>query len=124
MCFIRYDDSSDDDYLMLIYLEDSNPSKENIVVEDKTNEEKHVTKTFKTSAIFSYSDYLVDQFTAHLDREFKKKKSQDKVIKIRSKNQTSISNGFVIDFWQILGPFWGPKSIKNRCRNRYVSQAL
>ena len=75
LCFIRYDDSSDDDYLMLIYLEDSNPSKENIVVEDKTNEEKHVTKTFKTSAIFSYSDYLVDQFTAHLDREFKKKKA-------------------------------------------------
>ena len=63
MCFIRYDDSPDDDYLMLIYLEDSNPAKENIVVEDKTNEEKHVTKNFKTNAIFSYRPNLIIQFT-------------------------------------------------------------
>ena len=75
LCFIRYDDVSDENFLMLIYLEDSNPAKETIIVEDKTNEEKHVTKSFKPNQIFAYSDYLVDQFTAHLDREFKKKKA-------------------------------------------------
>jgi len=75
LCFIRYDDVPDENFLMLIYLEDSNPAKETIIVEDKTNEEKHVTKSFKPNQIFVYSDYLVDQFTAHLDREFKKKKT-------------------------------------------------
>ena len=75
LCFIRYDDVPDENFLMLIYLEDSNPAKETIVLEDKTNEEKHVTKSFKPKQIFAYSDYLVDQFTAHLDREFKKKKT-------------------------------------------------
>ena len=75
LCFIRYDDVPDENFLMLIYLEDSNPAKETIVLEDKTNEDKHVTKSFKPNQIFAYSDYLVDQFTAHLDREFKKKKT-------------------------------------------------
>ena len=75
LCFIRYDDVPDENFLMLIYLEDSNPAKETIVLEDKTNESKHVTKSFKPNQIFAYSDYLVDQFTAHLDREFKKKKT-------------------------------------------------
>ena len=75
LCFVKYDDLSDEDFLMLIYLEDSNPAKETIIVEDKTNEEKHVTKSFKTNQIFAFSDYLVDQFTAHLDRAFKKKKA-------------------------------------------------
>ena len=75
LCFIRYDDVPDENFLMLIYLEDSNPAKETIIVEDKTNEEKHVTKSFKPNQIFVYSDYLVDQFTTHLDREFKKKEA-------------------------------------------------
>ena len=48
LCFIKYDDVLDENFLMLIYLEDSNPAKETIIVEDKTNEEKHVTKSFKT----------------------------------------------------------------------------
>ena len=69
LCFIRYDDNSDDDWLILIYLEDSNPAKETIIVEDKTNPEKHVTKSFQTREIFAYSDYLVDQMTSHIDRE-------------------------------------------------------
>ena len=75
LCFIRYDDNSDDDWLMLIYLEDSNPAKETIVVEDKTNPEKYVTKSFQTREIFAYSDYLVDQMTSHIDRERQKKAS-------------------------------------------------
>ena len=74
-CFIRYDDETDDDWIILIYLEDSNPEKETIVVEDKTNPEKFVTKTFRTREIFTYSDYLVDQMTSHIDRERQKKAS-------------------------------------------------
>ena len=72
-CFIRYDDSPDEDWLILIYLEDSDPTKGKIVVENKSNSEKHETKSFDTKEIFTYSDYLVDAMTAHIDRERKKK---------------------------------------------------
>ena len=74
-CFIRYDDSPDEDWLILIYLEDSDIKKGKIIVENKANPEKHETKTFDTKEIFTYSDYLVDSMTAHIDRERKKKVS-------------------------------------------------
>ena len=72
-CFIRYDDSPDEDWLILIYLEDSDAKKGKIVVENKSNSEKHETKSFETKDIFTYSDYLVDAMTAHIDRERQKK---------------------------------------------------
>ena len=72
-CFIRYDDSPDEDWLILIYLEDSDAKKGKIVVENKSNPEKHETKSFETKQIFTYSDYLVDSMTAHIDRERQKK---------------------------------------------------
>ena len=72
-CFIRYDDSPDEDWLILIYLEDSDAKKGKIIVENKTNAEKHETKSFQTKEIFTYSDYLVDAMTAHIDRERQKK---------------------------------------------------
>ncbi len=72
-CFIRYDDSPDEDWLILIYLEDSDAKKGKIVVENKANPEKHETKSFETKEIFTYSDYLVDSMTAHIDRERQKK---------------------------------------------------
>ena len=74
-CFIRYDDSPDDDWLILIYLEDSDAKKGKIVIENKTNPEKYETKSFETKEIFTYSDYLVDTMTAHIDRERQKKAS-------------------------------------------------
>ena len=74
-CFIRYDDSPDEDWLILIYLEDSNIKKGKIIVENKSNPEKHETKSFLAKDIFMYSDYLVDSMTAHIDRERKKKAS-------------------------------------------------
>ena len=74
-CFIRYDDSPDEDWLILIYLEDSDAKKGKIVVENKANSEKHETKSFETKEIFTYSDYLVDVMTAHIDRERQKKAS-------------------------------------------------
>ncbi len=72
-CFIRYDDSPDEDWLILIYLEDSDAKKGKIIVENKANSEKHETKSFETKEIFSYSDYLVDAMTSHIDRERQKK---------------------------------------------------
>jgi hypothetical protein len=75
-CFIRYDDSPDEDWLILIYLEDSDAEKGKIVVENKSNPEKHETKSFETKEIFTYSDYLVDSMTAHIDRERKKIKEK------------------------------------------------
>jgi len=72
-CFIRYDDSPDEDWLVLIYLEDSDAKKGKIIVENKANSEKHETKSFETKEIFTYSDYLVDAMTAHIDRERQKK---------------------------------------------------
>jgi hypothetical protein len=72
-CFIRYDDSPDEDWLILIYLEDSDIKKGKIIVENKANSEKHETKSFETKEIFTYSDYLVDSMTAHIDRERQKK---------------------------------------------------
>jgi len=70
--FIRYDDSPDEDWLILIYLEDSDAQKGKIIVENKANPEKYETKSFETKEIFAYSDYLVDAMTAHIDRERKK----------------------------------------------------
>ncbi len=72
-CFIRYDDSPDEDWLILIYLEDSDAKKGKIVVENKANYEKHETKSFDIKEIFTYSDYLVDTMTAHIDKERQKK---------------------------------------------------
>jgi len=72
-CFIRYDDSPDEDWLILIYLENSDAKKGKIVVENKANPEKHETKSFETKDIFKYSDYIVDAMTAHIDREHQKK---------------------------------------------------
>ena len=74
-CFIRYDDSPDEDWLILIYLEDSDAKKGKIIVENKTNPEKYETKTFSTKEIFAFSDYMVDCFTNHIDRERQKKAS-------------------------------------------------
>ena len=74
-CFIRYDDSPDEDWLILIYLEDSDAKKGKIVVENKANPEKHETKSYDTKEIFAYSDYLVDVMTSHIDRERQKKAS-------------------------------------------------
>ena len=74
-CFIKYDDSSDEDWLILIYLEDSDAKKGKIIVENKANPEKHETKSFELKEIFTYSDYLVDVMTSHIDNERQKKNS-------------------------------------------------
>ena len=73
--FIRYDDVPDEEWLVLVYLKDSDPKRGEIIVENRSNPEKNETKEFKLREIFSYSDYLVDVFTSHIDRIRQKKAS-------------------------------------------------
>ena len=72
--FIKWDDSLDEQWLMLIYIKDNNPDS-GIVVEDKTNPEKNISTEYKASEIFKFSDALVDSLTNLLDRERKKRKT-------------------------------------------------
>jgi hypothetical protein len=71
--FIKWDDVADEDWLILIYIKDNSPA-EGIVIEDKTNSEKHNSYEFQTNEIFKASDFMVDVLTNLLDQERKKRK--------------------------------------------------
>ena len=72
--FIKWDDVPDEDWLILIYIKNNSP-EEGIVIEDKTNSEKHASHEFMTNEIFRASDLMVDSLTNLLDRERKKRKA-------------------------------------------------
>ena len=71
--FIKWDDTAEDDWLILIYIKDNSPH-EGIIIEDKSNPEKHNSYEFKPTEIFKASDLMVDSLTKLLDRERNKKK--------------------------------------------------
>ena len=60
--FIKWDESIDEEWLILIYIKDNSPDK-GIVIEDKSNEEKSLSHEFKPSEIFRASDMMVDSLT-------------------------------------------------------------
>ena len=60
--FIKWDEASDDEWLLLIYIKDNSPD-EGIVIEDKTDPEKNVSHEFKNNEIFKASDTMVDALT-------------------------------------------------------------
>ena len=70
--FIKWDESSDDEWLILIYIKNNSPD-DGIVIEDKSNPEKNLSHEFKPSEIFNASDMMVDSLTQLLSRERKKK---------------------------------------------------
>ena len=72
--FIKWDDAPDEDWLVLIYIKNNSPT-EGIVIEDKTNSEKHSSHEFQTNEIFKASDFMVDALTNLLDQERKKRKA-------------------------------------------------
>ena len=72
--FIKWDESSDDEWLILIYIKDNSPDK-GIIIEDKSNPEKNVSNEFKSNEIFKASDMMVDSLTQLLGRERAKKKN-------------------------------------------------
>ena len=70
--FIKWDESIDDEWLILIYIKDNSPN-EGIVIEDKSNEEKSLSHEFKSSEIFKASDMMVDALTQLISRKRNKK---------------------------------------------------
>tara|TARA_B100000579_G_scaffold22778_1_gene16068 strand:- start:1117 stop:2310 length:1194 start_codon:yes stop_codon:yes gene_type:complete len=72
--FIKWDESIDDEWLILIYIKDNSPDK-GIVIEDKSNPEKNLSHEFNSNEIFKASDLMVDSLTQLLARERSKKAS-------------------------------------------------
>ena len=72
--FIKWDDAPDEDWLILIYIKNNSPD-EGIIIEDKSDSEKHASHEFQSNEIFKASDLMVDSLTNLLDRERKKRKT-------------------------------------------------
>jgi len=66
--FIKWDESSDEEWLLLIYIKNNSPD-EGIVIEDKTNPEKNISHEFKNNEIFKASDMMVDSLTQLIARK-------------------------------------------------------
>ena len=66
--FIRWDESEDEEWLLLIYIKNNSPD-EGIVIEDKTNPEKNISHEFKSIDIFKASDTMVDSLTQLIARK-------------------------------------------------------
>ncbi len=71
--FIKWDEATDDEWLILIYIKDNSPDK-GIIIEDKTNEEKNMSYEFKSNEIFKASDLMVDTLTQLISKKRKKQK--------------------------------------------------
>ena len=70
--FIKWDESNDNDWLILIYIKDNSPD-EGIVIEDKSSPEKNLSHEYKSNEIFKASDMMVDSLTQLISRERSKK---------------------------------------------------
>ena len=66
--FIKWDESDDQEWLLLIYIKDNSPDK-GIVIEDKTNPEKNISHEFRSIDIFKASDTMVDSLTQLIARK-------------------------------------------------------
>ena len=66
--FIKWDESEDEDWLLLIYIKNNSPD-EGIVIEDKSNPEKHISHEFRSVDIFKASDTMVDSLTQLIARK-------------------------------------------------------
>jgi len=71
--YIKWDDSVEDEWLILIYIKNNSPD-EGIIIEDKSNPEKNTTHEFQSNEIFKASDVMVDALTKLLDNERNKRK--------------------------------------------------
>ena len=72
--FIKWDESEDDKWLILIYIKNNSPD-EGIIIEDKTNPEKNLSYEYKTNEIFKASDQMVDSLTQLIAHVRKKKEN-------------------------------------------------
>tara|TARA_Y100000590_G_scaffold22008_1_gene25412 strand:+ start:153 stop:1322 length:1170 start_codon:yes stop_codon:yes gene_type:complete len=71
--FIKWDEGSDDDWLILIYIKDNSPDGV-IVIEDKCDPDKKLSYEYKSNEIFKASDLMVDSLTQLLSKVRSKKK--------------------------------------------------
>ena len=70
--FIKWDETPDDEWLLLIYIKNNSPD-EGIIIEDKSNPEKNSSHEFKSNEIFKASDLMVDSLTQLISRKRAKK---------------------------------------------------
>jgi hypothetical protein len=70
--FIKWDETEDDEWLLLIYIKDNSPDQ-GIIIEDKTNTEKNISNEFKNIDIFKASDTMVDSLTQLIAKKRAKK---------------------------------------------------
>ena len=70
--FIKWDESNDDEWLVLIYIKNNSPD-EGIIIEDKSNPEKNLSHEYKSNEIFKASDMMVDSLTQLISKERSKK---------------------------------------------------
>ena len=73
--FIKWDESNDDEWLILIYIKDNSPEGK-IIIEDKCNHEKYFSDEYQSNEIFKASDKMVDSLTQLLYRERNKNANQ------------------------------------------------
>ena len=66
--FIKWDESEDEEWLLLIYIKNNSPD-EGIIIEDKTNPEKNLSHEFRNIDIFKASDTMVDSLTQLIARK-------------------------------------------------------
>ena len=66
--FIKWDESEDEEWLLLIYIKNNSPD-EGIIIEDKTNADKNLSHEFRGVDIFKASDTMVDSLTQLIARK-------------------------------------------------------
>ena len=66
--FIKWDESEDEEWLLLIYIKNNSPD-EGIIIEDKTNPDKNLSHEFRNVDIFKASDTMVDSLTQLIARK-------------------------------------------------------
>ena len=72
--FIKWDESQDEEWLILIYIKDNSPNQ-GIIIEDKTNPEKNISNEFQPNEIFKASDMMVDSLTQLISKIRSKKEN-------------------------------------------------
>ena len=70
--FIKWDETPDEEWLLLIYIKDNSPDK-GIVIEDKSDPEQNSSYEFKPNEIFKASDLMVDALTQLISKKRAKK---------------------------------------------------
>ena len=69
--------SESSDFLLLCFLKDNNMESKKIVLEIKTNPEKHLSVEFDMKSIFQFQETAIDAVVKLIDRERNSKKTQE-----------------------------------------------